>query len=143
MKLYTIGYSGKSAKELFGILSKNNIRKVLDVRRRNADCYSYYTLKRDFPFFLSLKGIDYEHKVNWAPEEWLLNGYRDKEISWSQYVVEFAKEIRERNMIQGVKAEDLDGCVLLCTEKTADMCHRRLLAEYFHNKFPELDIVHL
>ena len=143
MKLYTIGYKGKNAKELFGILSKNNIRKVLDVRLKNANIYCLYTHKRDFPFLLSLAGIAYEHKEKWAPSEWLFNGYKDEKITWSQYVVEFSKLIRERNMIQGVTAEDLDGCVLLCSEETPDQCHRRLLAEYFHNNFPEIEVIHL
>ena len=143
MKLFTIGYSGKTARELFGILVKNQVRKVLDIRLKNANSYCFYTHKRDFSFLLSLSGIEYEHKLNWAPEKWLLDGYRDKKISWTEYVVEYHKLIERRNILQGVNAEDLDGCVLLCSEVTADLCHRRLLAEHFKAKFPELDIVHL
>ncbi len=142
-KLFTIGYTKKSAKELFRSLTENKVRKVIDVRLSNANNNCYYTHKRDFPFLLSLAGIGYEHKPNWAPEEWLFNGYRDKEIPWSQYVRDFYKIIGDRNIIQGVKAEDLDGCVLLCSEATADMCHRRLLAEYFEDKMPEIEVVHL
>lgn len=126
MKLYTIGYKGKNAKELFGILSENKVRKVLDVRRKNADCYCFYTHKRDFPFLLNLAGIAYEPKREWAPEQWLLDGYRDKEVTWIQYVVEFRKEINERNILRGVTAEDLDVCVLLCSEKTAGTCLQRI-----------------
>ena len=68
MKPFTIGYAQKSAKELFDTLKRNGVRKVLDVRLKNADCCCYYTHKRDFPFLLSLIGIGYEHKENWAPE---------------------------------------------------------------------------
>ena len=143
MKLYTIGYTGKSAEKLFGILTENKVRKVIDIRLKNPNSYCFYTHKRDLPFLLSLVGIEYEHKEKWAPEEWLLNGYRDKEVTWTQYVVEYYKLIRGRNMIQGVKAEDLNDCALLCAEDTADLCHRRLLAEYFHNNFPELEVIHL
>ena len=143
MKLYTIGYSGKTAKELFGILIENKVRKVIDIRLKNANSYCFYTHKRDFPFLLSLVGIDYEHKLEWAPERWLLDGWRDEKIAWSKYVVEFRKLIEERNILQGVKAENLDGCVLLCSEMTADMCHRRLLAEYFQAKFSEIEVIHL
>ena len=143
MKLYTIGYSGKTAEELFGILIENKVRKVIDIRLKNANSYCFYTHKRDFPFLLSLVGIDYEHKLEWAPERWLLDGWRDEKIAWSKYVVEFRKLIEERNILQGVKAENLDGCVLLCSEMTADMCHRRLLAEYFQAKFSEIEVIHL
>ena len=143
MKLYTIGYSGKTAEELFGILIENKVRKVIDIRLKNANSYCFYTHKRDFPFLLSLVGIDYEHKLEWAPERWLLDGWRDEKITWSKYVVEFRKLIEERNILRGVKTENLDGCVLLCSEMTADMCHRRLLAEYFQAKFSEIEVIHL
>ena len=143
MKLYTIGYAQKSAEELFKILKSHNVRKVIDVRLKNANSYCFYTHKRDFGFLLSLVGIEYEHKGRWAPTEWLLDGYKKGEISWDQYVEEFSKLLERRNLIQGVKAEDLDGCVLLCAEPTAEMCHRRLLAEYFKAHFPEIEVVHI
>lgn len=143
MKLFTIGCAQKSAEELFTILKNNNVQKVLDVRLKNGDCYCYYTHKRDFPFLLSLKGIKYEHKENWAPEGWFFYAFKNKKITWDRYVVEFNKLIERRNIVQGVKPEDLDGCVLLCTEVTAEMCHRRLLGKYFREKFPELQVIHL
>ena len=143
MKLYTIGYVGKTAKELFGILTENKVRKVLDVRRKNADAYCYYTHKRDFPFLLSLAGIAYEHKLEWAPEEWLLNGFKHQDIPWSRYILEFRRQISERNILQRVRAEDLDGCALLCSESTPEQCHRRLLAEYFRGNFAGLEVIHL
>ena len=143
MKLFTIGYAQKSAEELFEVLIKNNVVKVIDVRLKNANSYCFYTHKRDFPFLLSLVGIEYEHKENWAPEGWLLDGYRDKKVSWDRYVEEFNKSIEARNIIRGVTPEDLEGCALLCAEPTAEMCHRRLLAEYFKSKFPEIEIIHL
>ena len=33
MKLYTIGYSKKSAEEFFDLLRDNNIKRVVDIRR--------------------------------------------------------------------------------------------------------------
>ena len=143
MRLFTIGYAQKSAEELFEVLIKNNVVKVIDVRLKNANRNCFYTHKRDFPFLLDLVGIEYEHKENWAPEGWLLDGYRDKKVSWDRYVEEFSKSIEARNIIRGVTPEDLEGCALLCAEPTAEMCHRRLLAEYSKAKFPEIKIIHL
>ena len=143
MRLFTIGYAQKSAEKLFDILIKNNVVKVIDVRLENANRNCFYTHKRDFPFLLDLVGIEYEHKGNWAPERWLLAGYRDQMISWDRYVEEFSRLIEARNIIRGVTPEDLEGCALLCAEPTAEMCHRRLLAEYFKSKFPEIKIIHL
>lgn len=143
MKLFTIGYAQKSAEELFDILKQNQVGKVIDVRLKNANSYCFYTHKRDFPFLLSLVGIGYEHKENWAPEGWLLDGYKNKQISWYEYEVEFNKLITERNIIQGVKAEDLNGCALLCAEPTAEKCHRRLLAEFFKKNLQNIEVIHL
>ena len=143
MKLFTIGYSKKSAEELFNILKKNNVRKVLDVRLKNANSYCFYTHKRDLPFLLSLIGVGYEHKMDWAPELWLLDGYKNGDFSWDQYVIEFNKTINSRNIVKNVKVEDLESCALLCAEPTAEMCHRRLLAEYFKAHFPQIEVVHL
>ncbi|MBQ9336898.1 MAG: DUF488 domain-containing protein [Lentisphaeria bacterium] len=143
MKLFTIGYTQKSAEELFGILKRHNVRKVFDVRLKNANSYCFYTHKRDFSYLLSLIGIGYEHKESWAPEAWLLDGYNHDKYNWEQYVEEFHKIIESRNILQGLKPEDLDRCALLCAERTPQMCHRRLLAEYFRRHFPEIEIVHL
>ena len=143
MKLFTIGYTQKTAKELFDLLRRNGVKKVIDIRLENANSYCFYTHKRDFGFLLSLVGIGYEHKVDWAPSKELFKGYKDKKISWSEYMVEYGKLIKERDMIQGVTAESLDGCALLCAEPTPQMCHRRLLAAYFKFKFPNLEVIHL
>ena len=32
MKLYTIGYAGKSAREFFTILKNSDVKKIIDVR---------------------------------------------------------------------------------------------------------------
>ena len=41
MKLFTIGYTQKSAEEMFEILKRNKVRKVLDVRLKNANGYCF------------------------------------------------------------------------------------------------------
>ena len=57
MKLFTVGYAQKSAKELFDILKRNGVRKVIDIRLKNANSYYFYTHKRDFAFLLNLANI--------------------------------------------------------------------------------------
>jgi uncharacterized protein (DUF488 family) len=37
----------------------------------------------------------------------------------------------------------VDGACLLCSEETAEHCHRRLVAEYLREKWGEVEIVHL
>ena len=91
MKLFTIGYAQKSAKELFDLLRRNGVKKVIDIRLKNANSYCFYTHKRDFAFLLNLANIAYEHKEKWAPGEGLLEGFKKKRISWSEYIVEYGK----------------------------------------------------
>jgi uncharacterized protein (DUF488 family) len=33
--------------------------------------------------------------------------------------------------------------VLLCSEATADQCHRRLVAEYLRDRWGDVEIIHL
>lgn len=52
MKLYTIGFSQKSAEEFFGLLSQNGVIKLIDVRLSNQSQLAGFTKARDLPYFL-------------------------------------------------------------------------------------------
>ena len=43
----------------------------------------------------------------------------------------------------GLTPDTIDRICLLCTEKSALQCHRRLAAEYIATQFPVVEIVHL
>ena len=60
MKLYTIGFTRKSAEEFFNILRHNNVKKVIDVRLNNTSQLAGFTKGKDLEFFLQeLGGIKY------------------------------------------------------------------------------------
>lgn len=40
-------------------------------------------------------------------------------------------------------AETLNGVAILCAEQGLYNCHRRLIAEYFRMKFPQIEVEHL
>ena len=48
-----------------------------------------------------------------------------------------------RHPTEGMTLDTLDRICLLCTEKSALQCHRRLAAEYIAEQIPDVEIVHL
>ena len=144
MKLYTIGFTRKSAAEFFGLLRDSGARRVVDVRLRNTSGLAGFSKKSDLPWFLrELCGMDYVHLPRLAPDDALLDDYRKKRITWDEYVPRYHALI-ERRLVQAAVPQDViaDGC-LLCSEDTAERCHRRLLAEYLRRHWGDVEIVHL
>lgn len=148
MKIYTIGFTKKSAKEFFSILKKTNIRKLLDIRLNNVSQLAGFTKGADLKYFLKeLCEIDYSHNINLAPTKEILDDYKKNKITWLQYEERFNALLDYRNIsndLSNYLTESGDFC-LLCSESTPENCHRRLVGEYIYKKFTDLDIeiVHL
>ena len=67
MKLYTIGYAGKTAQEFFTILRDAGVKKVMDVRLYPSTKDSGFAKSKDLAFFLRvLCHISYEHHKEFA-----------------------------------------------------------------------------
>ena len=54
MKIYTIGFTKKTAKEFFNLLIENKIQKILDIRRNNKSQLAGFTKANDLEYFLDL-----------------------------------------------------------------------------------------
>ncbi|SHJ79964.1 DUF488 domain-containing protein [Paramaledivibacter caminithermalis] len=147
MRLYTIGFTKKSAKEFFELLKKNNVRTLLDIRLNNSSQLAGFTKGRDLEYFLmEMAGIKYIHDVDFSPTKQILNDYKKKIITWGEYEKLFEKLILKRNIKDKVNKYfngNLDGVCLLCSEATSENCHRRLIAEYLKNSFDYIEIIHL
>ena len=144
MKLYTIGFTRKSAERFFGLLRESGARRVVDIRRRNTSGLAGFSKKDDLAWFLhELCGMDYIHLPRLAPTDELLDAYRKKQITWDEYVPVFNRQI-ERHLIHAAIPRDIiaDSC-LLCSEPTAERCHRRLVAEHLQRHWGDVEIVHL
>ncbi|MCW4014360.1 MAG: DUF488 domain-containing protein, partial [Candidatus Bathyarchaeota archaeon] len=90
MTLYTIGFAQKSAREFFGILQRAAIKQLVDVRLNNRSQLAGFTKREDLVYFLSeLCQAEYRHELLLAPSKELLNGYKNGEISWPEYVSKF------------------------------------------------------
>lgn len=144
MKLFTIGFTRKSAEHFFTVLSKAGVRRVVDIRLNNVSQLAGFAKRDDLRFFLkAICGIDYLHRPDLAPSKELLDAYRKSGGDWSAYQSGFLKLIREREIEKRISKELIANGCLLCSEEAPDHCHRRLVAEYLAEKWGNLEISHL
>ncbi|WP_304296605.1 DUF488 family protein [Capnocytophaga leadbetteri] len=144
IKLYTIGFTGKSAEKFFDLLKKAEVKKIIDTRINNVSQLSGFAKGTDLKFFAKEIGnISYEHDIDFAPTKDLLANYRNKKITWQEYEKEYLNLLDLRKIKSKVEIQKLHKNCLLCSEHTAEKCHRRLLAEYLQQSFNDVEIIHL
>lgn len=144
IKLYTIGFTKKTAKDFFGLLTKNNIKLLTDTRISNNSQLAGFAKGNDLAFFSKeILKADYLHKLDFAPTKELLDKYRKEEINWQEYEIEYLNLLDMRKIGDKINAEELHQNCLLCSEHTPEKCHRRLLAEYLQHRFTDIEITHL
>jgi len=144
MKIFTIGFTRKSAEEFFGLLKQPDLKRVVDVRLNNKSQLSGFAKQDDLRFFLrELLEVDYAHEPVLAPTQEMLDGYRKQQGSWDQYASDFCALIEERQIEKVIDRKLLAGACLLCSEPTPHQCHRRLVAEYLREKWNVVEIQHL
>jgi uncharacterized protein (DUF488 family) len=144
MKLFTIGFTKKSAETFFTRLSKAGVRKLVDVRLNNVSQLAGFTKRDDLRYFTkAICGIEYIHLPQLAPTAEILDPYKkQKKGDWPLYERQFLDLMRERH-IEDTSPEMLDGGCLLCSEEKPHHCHRRLVAEYLKDKWGSVDIEHI
>lgn len=144
MKLFTIGFTKKTAPQFFDLLIQNKVRTIYDVRLSNKSQLAGFTKESDLPYFLDkIAGITYIHWTAVATEKELLKQWRNKEISWPEYEKQYTAMLKKRGISDMYTPEQLDHGCLLCSEPTPEHCHRRLIAEHLKEKNPDIEIIHL
>lgn len=145
MAVYTIGFTKKSAAEFFGALKRAGVKRLLDVRLSNSSQLAAFTKKDDLAYFLQeILDADYKHEPLLAPTRELLDRYKKQRGSWHDYEVAFLELMKQRGIESRLDRALFDGpTVLLCSEATAERCHRRLVLEYLRDHWGDLEIVHL
>lgn len=144
MKVFTIGFTKKPAQEFFELLQGSGARRVIDVRLNNVSQLAGFAKRGDLAYFLRhICNMEYVHLPELAPTRELLDDYRKRRISWSEYEARFLELMKQRRIEETVPRELLaEGC-LLCSEHKARRCHRRLVAEYLAGHWGHVEIVHL
>jgi len=145
MKLYTIGFTQRSAEDFFDTLKKSGIDRLIDVRLNNVSQLAGYSKKDDLQYFLrTICGADYHHELTLAPTKEMLDTYRGGKIAWDDYEPQFRALLRERKVERKLDRGLFTGKpVLLCSEFEPEHCHRRIVAEYLAKKWGGIEIVHL
>ena len=144
MRLYTLGFTKKSAESFFELLRASGAARVVDVRLNNVSQLAGFTKRDDLAYFLrEVCGMDYEHKPDLAPTPELLKAYRAGAVSWEDYEARFLTLMAERRIEELPMRAMMDNACLLCSEETPDQCHRRLVAEYLQEHWDDVEIVHL
>ena len=143
--IYTIGTTQKSLERFIRLLQQAGVDAVIDVRLRNTSQLAGFA-KRDDLAFLLRQGFDieYEHHPELAPTPEIFDAYK-AEGDWPAYEREFLHLLSERDagaIGQVLLARYRSPC-LLCAEPTPDHCHRRLVAEWWAERFPNVEVLHL
>jgi uncharacterized protein (DUF488 family) len=145
MEIYTIGFTKRTASEFFGALKQAGIKRLLDVRLNNVSQLAGFTKRDDLPFFLKeICGAEYIHQPLLAPTQDMLDAYKKRKGSWQDYEDKFLQLMEERKIEERVNRDTFSvPTTLLCSETTAQYCHRRLVLEYLKGKWGDLKIIHL
>lgn len=145
MKLYTIGFTKKSAAQFFGLLQQSGARRLADVRLNNVSQLAGFAKGYDLAYFLErICGMEYIPLPQLAPTREMRDAYRKGHKDWAAYAGQYRDLLVAREVAADPELPPLlDNAVLLCSEASPDRCHRRLAAEYLARQWGGGKIVHL
>jgi uncharacterized protein (DUF488 family) len=145
MKIFTIGFTKKSAEQFFTRLTVAGVQRLVDVRLKNISQLAGFAKKDDLRYFTqAICGIEYIHLPELAPTAEILDPYKkQKKGDWDLYERQFLDLMRARRIEETASRDVLDGGCLLCSEEKPDRCHRRLVAEYLQQHWCGVDIEHI
>jgi uncharacterized protein (DUF488 family) len=144
MKVFTIGFTKKSAREFFGKLRRPGLARLLDVRLNNVSQLAGFSKRDDLLFFCeSILSIQYLHLPELAPTQAMLDEFKKNHGAWPDYEAKFLGLMAERKVQDTLAREVIAGGCLLCSESTPESCHRRLVAEYLQSKWGDVEIEHI
>ena len=144
-KIYTIGFTGKTAREFFDLLNSTDAKYLADTRLNNNSQLAGFTKKGSIEYFVEkLTRLEYLELPLLTPEKEMFQQYR-KDGDWELYESRYIELMERRSAAETIDRALLDnGVILLCSERTPEKCHRRLAAEYLKaNRFPDVQIFHL
>jgi uncharacterized protein (DUF488 family) len=111
MKIFTIGFTKKSAETFFTCLKDAGIKRLVDVRLNNLSQLSGFAKKDDLRYFTrEICNVDYVHIPALAPTPDILDAYKkQKNGDWDLYERQFLELMAKRRIEETVPRELLDG----------------------------------
>ncbi|MBS1955150.1 MAG: DUF488 domain-containing protein [Cyanobacteria bacterium SZAS-4] len=145
MKIYTIGFTRKSAEEFFERLKAESIEQLVDVRLNNTSQLSGFSKCADLQYFLkTICGATYKHELLLAPTQDLLDEYKKAHGGWDKYQHQFAALLRSRQVEKKIPKSLFQlRTVLLCSEAEARACHRKVVIDYLNSEWGNVEGHHL
>lgn len=144
IKLFTIGFTKKTAEEFFTRLLRAGVKRIIDIRLNNVSQLAGFAKRDDLRYFLRTIGqMDYVHRPDLAPTQQILDDFKKNKGSWESYEKNFLALLSAREAQKNIPPELLNEACLLCSEEKPAQCHRRLVAEYFRNQWTDVKIIHL
>jgi uncharacterized protein (DUF488 family) len=142
--LFTIGFTRTNARAFFTTLRDAGVKRVLDIRLHNSSQLAGFAKRDDLRYFLeAIAGIGYAHLPQLAPSQDLFDAYKNAGGPWEEYESGFHALLDARRVETLFRKRDFAGSCLLCACPTPAHCHRRLVAEFFAERFDRLRVVHL
>ena len=143
--IFTIGHTKTGLEHFIRRLQDAEVDAVIDIRLRNTSQLAGFAKREDLAFILREGfGIAYHHCPELAPTGEILDAYR-ADGDWAAYEREFRRLLVKRDATEigrELLARHRRPC-LLCSEPTADHCHRRLVAEWWASHLGDLEVTHL
>jgi uncharacterized protein (DUF488 family) len=145
MEVYTIGFTKKTAAQFFESLKNAGIKRLIDVRLNNSSQLAAFAKKDDLAYFLNaICAADYIHEPLLAPTQEMLDAYKKQKGSWPDYEKQFLKLLKKRHVERHLDRHLFDvRSVLLCSEPTAEHCHRRVVVDYLQSCWGNIKVTHL
>jgi uncharacterized protein (DUF488 family) len=144
MKIFTIGFTKKTAEVFFEKLKASDAARLIDVRLNNVSQLAGFAKRDDLRYFIrTICDMEYQHLPVLAPTQAILDGYRKQKAGWANYERQFNELMRERRIEKQLSRDLIDRACLLCSEERPDQCHRRLVAEYLSAKWGGVEIAHI
>ncbi|HEV3156171.1 MAG TPA: DUF488 domain-containing protein [Candidatus Baltobacteraceae bacterium] len=144
MKIYTIGFTKKSAEVFFSRLKDAGVKRLIDIRLNNTSQLAAFTKRDDLRYFAkTICNIDYVHVPDLCPTQNILDAYKKQKGDWGIYERHFLELMRRRRIEETIPCEILSEACLLCSEESPHHCHRRLVAEYLQEKWGNVEIKHI
>jgi len=126
-------------------LKAHGIERLLDVRLNNTSQLAAFAKQADLAYFLrEICGAVYDHEPLLAPTKDILDAFKKHKGSWEIYETAFLALMQSRSIESALDREKFARkTVLLCSEATAEHCHRRLVLEYLQKHWEGVEIHHL
>lgn len=144
-RVFTVGFTEKSAEHFFGLIKSNSINVLFDTRINNVSQLAGFAKNKDLSFFLKeLCGTEYIWEPKFAPTKDMLSQYRSKEMEWGEYELRYKDLICKRNVEACYPTDLFIQSCLLCSEHLPHHCHRKILVDYLNEKWEKkMEVVHL